>query len=72
MGKTWTLQDAKKHFDEVVDCALEDGPQTVTRHGREAVIVVAANEYRKMTQPSESLAEFMRRSPLYGADDIEF
>lgn len=35
MGKTWTLQDAKNHFDEIVDCALEDGPQTVTRRGLE-------------------------------------
>ena len=72
MGKTWALQDAKNHFSEVVDRALQDGPQTVTRHGREAVVVVAANEYRKMTQSAGSLVEFMRRSPLYGADDIKF
>lgn len=72
MGKTWALQDAKNHFSEVVDRAMEDGPQTVTRHGREAVVVVAANEYRKMTQPAGSLVEFMRRSPLYGAAVIEF
>ncbi len=72
MGKTWALQDAKNRFSEVVDCALQDGPQTVTRHGREAVVVVAAAEYKKMTQPTESLVEFMQRSPLYGAEDIEF
>ncbi|HQW21631.1 MAG TPA: type II toxin-antitoxin system prevent-host-death family antitoxin [Rhodocyclaceae bacterium] len=72
MGKTWALQDAKNHFSEVVDRALEDGPQTVTRHGREAVVVVAAAEYKKMTQPTESLVEFMQRSPLYGAEDVEF
>lgn len=72
MGKTWALQDAKNHFSEVVDRAMEDGPQTVTRHGREAVVVVAANEFRKMTQPAGSLVDFMRRSPLYGAEDIEF
>lgn len=71
MGKTWTLEDAKNHFDEVVDRALEDGPQMVTRHGREAVVVVAANEYRKMTQPSESLVEFMQRSPLRG-EELQF
>jgi PHD/YefM family antitoxin component YafN of YafNO toxin-antitoxin module len=44
----------------------------VTRHGREAVVVVSAAEYKKMTQPTESLLEFMQRSPLYGSEDIEF
>lgn len=72
MKKTWAMQDAENRFSEVVDRAMEDGPQMVTRHGRDAVVVVAANEYRKMTQPAGSLVEFMRRSPLYGADDIEF
>jgi len=72
MGKTWALQDAKNRFSEVVNRAMEDGPQLVTRHGREVVVVVSAAEYRKMTQPAESLLEFMQRSPLYGAEDIEF
>lgn len=72
MGKTWALQDAKNHFSEVVDLAMQDGPQTVTRHGREAVVVVAAAEYKMMTQPVGSLVEFMQRSPLYGAGDIVF
>jgi prevent-host-death family protein len=72
MGKTWALQDAKNRFSEVVDRAMEDGPQLVTRHGREAVVVVSAAEYRKMTQPTESQLEIMQRSPLYGSEDIEF
>ena len=72
MGKTWALQDAKNRFSEVVDRAIDDGPQLVTRHGRETVVVVSAAEYRKMTQPTESLLEFMQRSPLYGAEDVEF
>ena len=72
MGKTWALQDAKNRSSEAVDRAIDDGPQLVTRHGREAVVVVSAAEYRKMTQPTESLLEFMQRSPLYGAEDVEF
>ncbi len=39
----------------------------VLRHGREAVVVISASQYEKMIHPKESLAEFMRRSPLYGA-----
>ncbi len=72
MGKTWALQDAKNHFSEVVDRALQDGPQIVTRHGREAVVVVAASEFKRITQPEISLVEFMRKSPLYGLEDLEF
>jgi len=68
---TWALQDAKNRFSEVVDRAMEEGPQLVTRHGREAVVVISAAEYKKMIQPTESLLEFMRRSSLYGAEDIE-
>ncbi len=72
MKKTWAMQDAENRFSEIVDQAMEDGPQLVTRHGLEAVIVVSAAEYRKMTQPTESLLEFMQHSPLYGAEDFEF
>lgn len=72
MKMAWTLKDAKDRFSELVDRAMEDGPQLVTWHGREAVVVVSAAEYRKMTRPTESLIEFMQHSPLYGADDIEF
>lgn len=72
MKMIWALQDAKNRFSEVVDRAMEDGPRFVLCHGREAVVVVSAAEYRKLSQPRELLLEFMRRSPLYGAQDIEF
>lgn len=68
MGKTWALQDAKNHFSEVVEQALQHGPQTVTRHGREAVVVVAASEFKRMTRPEGSLVEFFRGSPLRGVE----
>jgi prevent-host-death family protein len=61
-------EDAKNHFSEVVDCALHDGPQTVTRHGREAVVVVAFDDYKHMARPEGSLVDFLRRSPLWGVE----
>ncbi|MBE7420840.1 MAG: type II toxin-antitoxin system Phd/YefM family antitoxin [Zoogloeaceae bacterium] len=70
--RVWSFHEAESHFSEVVERALEDEPQTVIRHGREAVVIVSASQYEKMIHPKESLVEFMRRSPLYGADDIEF
>jgi prevent-host-death family protein len=41
----WSLQDAKNRFSAVVEAALQQGPQTVTRRGRPAVTVIATTEY---------------------------
>jgi antitoxin Phd len=72
MPDTWQLQEAKNRFSEVVERALHNGPQTVTRRGKEAVVVLSAHKYRQLTKPKESLVEFLMRSPLRGADlDLE-
>jgi prevent-host-death family protein len=42
---SWSLQDAKNRFSAVVEAALRQGPQTVTRRGRPAVTVIATAEY---------------------------
>lgn len=44
---TWQLQKAKSRFRELMDCTLAEGPQLVTR-GAEAVVVIAATEYRRL------------------------
>jgi antitoxin Phd len=41
MSDVWQVQEAKNRFSEVIDKALKDGPQVVTRHGRPVVQVVA-------------------------------
>ena len=46
----WSLQDAKNRFSAVVDAALAGQPQEVSRRGRPAVVVVAAEEYRRLTE----------------------
>ncbi|MCX8087596.1 MAG: type II toxin-antitoxin system prevent-host-death family antitoxin [Rhodocyclaceae bacterium] len=46
----WQLQEAKNHFSRVVDRALAGEPQHVTRRGREVVVVVAADEFRRLKQ----------------------
>ncbi len=45
---TWQLQEAKSRFSELVDRTLAEGPQLVTRRGAEAVVVMAAPEYRRL------------------------
>jgi antitoxin Phd len=60
----WALQDAKNKFSELVDKAVGDGPQTVTRHGREAVVVLSVKEYRKLLSHQHDLVDFLSSSPL--------
>ena len=63
----WQLQDAKNRLSEVVRKAREDGPQVITLRGDDAVVVVAAEDYKKLTQRSRGkLADFFQRSPLAG------
>lgn len=60
----WQLQTAKNKFSEVVEKALHLGPQVVTRHGVETVVVLSIEEYRKLTRPKNSLVDFFKTSPL--------
>ena len=60
----WTVAEAKARFSELIDKARSDGPQTITRKGRTAVVVVAAEEWEKKTRRSGNLAEFFAASPL--------
>ena len=64
---TWKLQDAKARFSELFRLARSSGPQRVTRHGREAVVVIPAEEFDRLTRSSrepKSLVRFFRESPL--------
>jgi len=63
----WQLQEAKARFSEVFRLARERGPQRVTKHGREAVVVIPAEEYARITAPQRrpaSIVQFFAASPL--------
>lgn len=64
----WALQDAKARFSEVVRKAKTEGPQRITVHGREEVVVVSVEEYRRIKgQPTgEALVKLLQDSPLAG------
>lgn len=68
MNPSWQLQEAKNRFSEVVEEALTHGPQTVTRHGREVVVILSMEEYRRMQAPQNTLVEFLQTSPLAGVE----
>jgi prevent-host-death family protein len=64
---TWTVAEAKAKLSEVIDKARSGGPQTITRHGRTAVVVVAAEEWQRKTRRAGNLAQFFAASPLPGS-----
>lgn len=59
----WQLQEAKQKFSKLVRTALEDGPQVVTRHGEEVVVVVSAKEFKRLKGKKRSLKEFLLSGP---------
>jgi prevent-host-death family protein len=61
---TWTVAQAKARFSEVIHKAGSSGPQTITRNGRKAAVVVAADEWERKTRRQGNLAEFFASSPL--------
>lgn len=65
--KSWTLQDAKARFSELVNQARREGAQVVTKHGEEAVVILPVEDYHKLTRRGEKgLVAFFRKSPLMG------
>lgn len=68
MGRVWQLQEAKNKLSEVVEEAIQHGPQLITRRGVEAVIVLSYAEYRKLTLSQKKLSDFFRESPLCSED----
>jgi prevent-host-death family protein len=63
----WTVAKAKAKLSEVIERARSAGPQTITRNGRTAVVVVAADEWERKTKRAGNLAEFLAASPLRGS-----
>jgi prevent-host-death family protein len=63
----WTVAEAKAKFSAVIDLAQSQGPQLITRNGRAAVVIVAAQEWDRRRKRSGNLAEFFAASPLRGS-----
>ena len=64
---SWKVAEAKARFSELIDRALREGAQEVTRHGKRTVVVVAAEEWDRRARRRGSLVEFLDRSPLRGS-----
>lgn len=64
----WQLQDAKSKFSSLVEKAQHNGPQVVTKNGKDAVVVLSIDEYKKLIKPKTSLLDFFHSSPLAKED----
>jgi prevent-host-death family protein len=66
----WLLQDAKARFSELVRRVHSEGPQHVTVHGRDEVVVVSAEEFRRLKgdRSGDALIAAMKASPCREID----
>jgi len=59
----WPVQDAKARLSEVIDRARNEGPQTITRHGREHAVVVSMETYRSLTEQRPDFVAYLLGGP---------
>jgi len=68
---SWQIQTAKARFSEVFRRARTEGPQLITRHGKEGVVMISDVQYEQLVGKSHqptSIVQFFRESPLVGVD----
>ncbi len=65
----WTVAQAKAKLSEVIDRARHQGPQSITRNGKSAVVVVDAAQWERMQKREQQggFADFLLASPLRGS-----
>ncbi len=70
MDDIWTVAEAKAKFSEVLDRAVSDGPQTITRNGKTTAVIVSAEEWARRGKREGTLLDFFANSPLreYGVE----
>lgn len=66
MPRTWQLQEAKNKLSEVIDKALSEGPQIITRRGVATAVLLSIKHFRSRGKAATSLVGFFARSPLRG------
>lgn len=67
MENEWQLQEAKNKLSEVINLALSNGPQLITRRGEKTAVLLSYEDYEKLCKSQGKLSEFFRESPLSGS-----
>jgi prevent-host-death family protein len=65
----WQVQDAKQRFSELLRIAHAEGPQFVTRHGREVAVVIDISDYRHLKGEVGDFKDYLVSGPQF--DDLE-
>jgi len=65
----WQVQDAKQRFSELLRAVETDGPQIVTRHGRQIAVIIEFGEYRHLTGGATDFKDYLRTGPDF--DDLD-
>lgn len=68
---SWQVPEAKRRFDALIQRALDEGPQIVTRHGEEVVVVLSIREYRRLTGATPNFKAFLLNAPDLDALEIQ-
>jgi len=66
----WQLQDAKRKFSQLVREAVQEGPQIVTKHGQEVVVILSMAEYRKLSGEKATLLDLLM-DPRFAGSNLE-
>ena len=64
----WRLQDAEKQFSQVVNDAMNNGPQIVTKHGLEVVVVLSFDEYQALKKPKPNILDLLMDEAFFGSE----
>ncbi|CAN5840742.1 hypothetical protein BH11PSE13_BH11PSE13_16360 [soil metagenome] len=69
--QTWQMQEAKARLSELVKSAQLQ-PQDIAIHGKSVAVIVSRETFDRLSQGQGTLLDFMRRSPLFEAEDVVF
>lgn len=66
------MQEATARLSELIETAQSSGPQEIAMHGKSVAVVLSRESFDQLTQATDSLVDFIRRSPLYGLNELVF
>ena len=61
--KKWQVQEAKQQFSRVIELARGEGPQVVTRNGKEVAVVIGIADYRRLRSDGGAFKRFLESAP---------
>ena len=65
----WQVHDAKRRLSELIELAQDEGPQVITRHGKDRAVVLSVPEFRKLEAAQPDFKAYLLSGPK--VDDFE-